>query len=98
MTGRVLVTAKCSGRHHVLAELLAEDRQLVVRVPRHAAGRAGGGRVHNKRGGEVTEPLGDSSMSYLAVCGCGVTHVVSARVLERARVAGESIVVIDPMR
>jgi hypothetical protein len=98
VTARVLVTAKCRSRHHVLAELLAVGGSLTVRVPSPAAGRAEDGRIHNKPGSQLVEPLGDGSMSYPAVCGCGVTHVVSAGTLERARVAGEPIVVIDPMR
>jgi hypothetical protein len=98
VTGRVLVTAKCSDRHHVLAKLLAADGQLAIWVRNPAVGRAKGTRIHNKRGDELQEPLGNGSMSYPAVCGCGVTHLVSAGTLERARVAGESIVVIDPMR
>jgi hypothetical protein len=102
MTFRVLVTAKCESRHHVLGELLAVRDGLVVRVRHPAAGRAVGGRIHNKRGKALFEPLydtdGDPSMSYPAMCGCGVTHLVSASDLDRARARGATEVIVAPMR
>jgi hypothetical protein len=102
MTFRVLVTAKCESRHHVLGELLAVPDGLVVRVRQPASGRAVGGRIRDKRGRALFEPLydseGDPSKSYPAMCGCGVTHLVSASELERARARGASVVIVAPMR
>jgi hypothetical protein len=102
MTFRVVVTAKCESRHHVLGELLAVPDGLVIRVRHPAAGRTVGGRVHNKRGRALFEPLydsqGDPSMSYPAMCACGVTHLVSASDLERARARGAPVVIVAPVR
>jgi hypothetical protein len=102
VTFRVLVTAKCESRQHVLGELLAVPEGLVVRVRHLAAGRPAGGRIRKKRGNSLFEPLYDSdgnpSKSYPAMCGCGVTHLLSASDLDRARARGASVVIVSPMR
>lgn len=102
MTFRVLVTAKCESRHHVLGELLAVPDGPVVRIRHLATGRAVGGRVRKQRGRALFEPLydsaGDPSMTYAATCGCGVAHLVSAAELDRAHTRGESVLIVAPMR
>lgn len=90
MDPRALIPAMCPRRGHVLAELLAGD-PLRVRVPHIAHGRAKGGRIVNARGGEAVEPL-DASMSYPAMCSCGV-HPVSGAELHRAWRAGDKVVI-----
>ena len=92
MTGRVLATARCPAKGHVLAELLAAGDGLRVRIPRHAVGHPVAGKARNRRGGPVEEPL-DRSMSYIAVCGCGHGHPVSAADLALAAESGESTVI-----
>ena len=92
MTGRVLVTARCPAKGHGLAMLLATSTGLRVRVPHLAVGHAVAGKGHNRRGGSFEEPL-DRSMSYIAVCGCGHGHPVSADALARAADAGESTLI-----
>ena len=92
MTSRVLVTARCPAKGHVLAELLATPSGVQVRVRHLAVGQAVAGKVHNRRGGHTEEPL-DRSMSYIAVCGCGHGHPVSGAALAHAADAGETVVI-----
>jgi hypothetical protein len=92
VTGRILVTARCRRKGHVLAELAAGD-PLRVLVPHHAVGTAKGGRIVNRRGGPVEEPL-DRSMSWMAMCSCGV-HPVSGRELANAADDSVAVIVLD---
>jgi hypothetical protein len=52
VTGRVLVTARCRTRGHMLAGLLATPDGLHVHIPHTAVGHAKGSRVVNRRGGQ----------------------------------------------
>jgi hypothetical protein len=87
---RVLIPAYCQRRRragqHVLAELLAGD-PLRIRIKHVAYGHAKGGRIVNARGGPLEEPL-DLSMSYLAMCSCGV-HQIRGADLDRDWRAGK---------
>ena len=72
MSGRVIVTARCRGRGHVLAELAASDGGLRVRVRHHAAlARRGPLR---RQAGQASDSL-DPSLSWQAGCSCGMSTV-----------------------
>lgn len=102
MTGRVLVTARCARRGHVLAELLATPGGLRVRVPRcappaiwrpaSAAPRRAAPAATRVR--PVTEPPGRAT--YLAMCMCGA-HPVSAQDLIRAGDSGTRVIMLEPV-
>jgi hypothetical protein len=99
VTGRVLVTARCRHKGHVLAELLITGgrRAAVVRGrgdPRGALADAAGEIARLDQG----EGLGGEGASHRVTCACGRPHLVREADLETARVAGEPVVIIDPMR
>lgn len=97
MTGRVLVTVHCPSKGHRLAKLLATPDGLYIDIPHMAVGHAKGTKVVNRRGGPMVMPLldedGEPSMSYIAVCGCGHGHPVSAGQLASAHESGESVLI-----
>ncbi len=95
MTGRVLVTARCRRRGHVLGQLLAVTGTREVVIPHYAVGTAKGSQIVNQRGPEVAEPL-DRSMTYNAMCSCGV-HAVHAAVLDDAAATGVTVITLDPI-
>jgi hypothetical protein len=61
-----------------------------VVVLHHATGHAKGAWVVNRRGPQVDEPA-DESMSYLAMCSCGV-HAVHVRELAEAMGTGAKVI------
>lgn len=91
-TERVIVTARCHRRGHVLAELIADGAGVRVRVPRHAVATVRKGRAVNGRSVALSEPL-DRSMSYTALCPCGAAPVSAAHLADAMDARREVIVV-----
>ncbi|HEX9520411.1 MAG TPA: hypothetical protein VF940_30040 [Streptosporangiaceae bacterium] len=95
---RVLVTAKCSRRHHVLAEYVAVPAgEWPLRVRDQLEKPRTPEDPHWDR---VFGSLGvvGNGLSVTTRCPCGRAHLLNLTELETAAAAGKSVVIVDPVR
>jgi hypothetical protein len=111
VTGRVLVTARCRRKGHVLAEFTATavGRAVHIRQPLTSY-RDGDGQVvrADHDGGPLADASGEpfrldrgmlsGGESYRAGCPCGRPCLVRRGDLEAAEAAGKTAIFLHPMR